>query len=113
MADREKMSRAERAKQFMPFDALKGLQDALRVKESEHERIAENEVSEEEAKQISDVLLNLKDRDEVWLTYFKDGHKVEVHGEVKLFYHENKIMVGSEKINLANILKISAKEDEL
>ena len=30
--------RADRAKQFMPFDALKGLQDASREKEIEYEQ---------------------------------------------------------------------------
>ena len=32
---RPKMDRAERAKQFMPFAALKGYQEALRKKEQE------------------------------------------------------------------------------
>ena len=36
---RSKMPRVDRAKQFAPFDALKGLQDALRVKEFEHESL--------------------------------------------------------------------------
>ena len=31
------MNRQERAKQFMPFDALKGLQEELRKKEIEYE----------------------------------------------------------------------------
>ena len=33
MAGRMKMSQADRAKQFMPFAALKGYDDALRAKE--------------------------------------------------------------------------------
>ncbi len=32
------MSREDRAKQFVPFDALKGLRVALREKEIEHEK---------------------------------------------------------------------------
>lgn len=32
------MNRQERAKQFMPFDALKGLQEELRKKEVEREK---------------------------------------------------------------------------
>lgn len=35
MAIRTKMSREERAKQFMPFAALKGYQEALRKKEKQ------------------------------------------------------------------------------
>lgn len=37
MGNRPKMDRSERAKQFMPFDAVKGLQEALRAKEQEVE----------------------------------------------------------------------------
>ncbi len=35
MSERPKMSREERAKQFMPFAALKGYEEALREKERE------------------------------------------------------------------------------
>ena len=38
-------SRVDRAKQFLPFDALKGLQEALREKEIEYEE--KIELSEE------------------------------------------------------------------
>lgn len=37
MANRPKMSREDRAKQFMPFAALKGYPEALRKKEKEIE----------------------------------------------------------------------------
>ena len=37
MGNRPKMDRNERAKQFMPFDAVKGLREALRAKEIEVE----------------------------------------------------------------------------
>ena len=49
MGNRPKMSREERAKQFMPFAALKGYEEALREKESEiAEREAKEKLSEEE-----------------------------------------------------------------
>ena len=41
MVNRPKMDRNERAKQFMPFDAVKGLREALKEKENETE-IANN-----------------------------------------------------------------------
>ena len=37
MGNRPKMDRNERAKQFMPFDAVKGLREALKAKEEEVE----------------------------------------------------------------------------
>ena len=43
--DRPKMSREERAKQFMPFAALKGHTEALRKKEKI--RVEKQELSEE------------------------------------------------------------------
>ncbi len=39
------MPRIERAKQFAPFDALKGLQKALREKEAEAERNADKRIN--------------------------------------------------------------------
>jgi len=44
MTQRPKMSREERAKQFMPFAALKGYEEALREKER---KVAEREVKEQ------------------------------------------------------------------
>ena len=41
------MPRIERARQFAPFDALKGLSEALRIKEYEHDRILKGDLSEE------------------------------------------------------------------
>jgi len=49
MTQRPKMSREERAKQFMPFAALKGYEEALREKERQvAEREAKEQLSEEE-----------------------------------------------------------------
>ena len=42
-----KMDRANRAKQFMPFDALKGFREALAEKEREIAREAEDRKDEE------------------------------------------------------------------
>ena len=50
--DRYKMPRAQRAKQFAPFDALKGLKDAIKLKEYEHEKKLKGELSEEKIVEI-------------------------------------------------------------
>ncbi len=44
MANRPKMDRSERAKQFMPFAALKGYEEALREKERQVS-LSENQLS--------------------------------------------------------------------
>ena len=53
MANRPKMSREERAKQFMPFAALKGYPEALREKEKIV--VPRAEVSEEYAEVFDDI----------------------------------------------------------
>lgn len=49
MENRPKMDRSERAKQFMPFDALKGFREALLEKEQEMEK----EMLDEEPESIT------------------------------------------------------------
>lgn len=100
------MSRSDRAKQFAPFDALKGLQNALRIKEFEHDRVQRGDVQEEKANEISKVLMDLEKRDRVWARYFQDGHYFEVEGVCKLVFEEGYIEVGNKKIQLNDLFDI-------
>ena len=66
-----KMDRENRAKQFMPFDALKGFREALAEKERE---IAEKrELSEERKAELDRRLHELQKGDEVMVEYFQNG----------------------------------------
>ena len=47
-----RMNRQDRAKQFAPFDALRGLREALAAKEREHEKQERGDVSEDVAAEI-------------------------------------------------------------
>ena len=78
------MNREERAKQFMPFDALKGLSDALRMKEFEVERVCKGDLSEEKITEISKILQSLKKTNIVELSYFNDGHYKKHIGKVEV-----------------------------
>ena len=104
---RVKMPRSDRAKQFAPFDALKGLQDALRIKEFEHERVQRGEVQEEQASKISKTLLSLEKDDIVWVKYFKDGHYFSIEGKCKLMLENELLEVGSKKISLKDLFDIN------
>ena len=97
------MSRVNRAKQFAQFDALKGLQDALRWKEYEHERIQMGELSEEKAQEIS----NIEKNDVCEVKYFLDGHYKTIKGNVKLNVEENVLQIDKQKILLDNIFDIT------
>ena len=72
MMERMKMPRSKRAAQFAPFDALKGLQEALKLKEYEHARIQRIDVSEEESQRISDILNTIEKCDLVEVKYYNE-----------------------------------------
>ncbi len=54
------LTRLERAKLFAPFDAMKGLKEALRDREERHARVARHEISDEQAEENSRVILKLE-----------------------------------------------------
>lgn len=100
------MSRQNRAKQFAPFEALKGLQDALRLKEYEHDRVQKGDISEEKTIEISRTLLSLEKKDQVFLIYFEDGHEKHEQGEVKMKLEEGVLQINGKKISLENVLDL-------
>lgn len=77
------MNRENRAKQFAPFDALKGLSEALRKKEYDHERQERTERSEEIEEEISKEISKIDKKDRVRIRCFENGYYVDIIGEVK------------------------------
>ena len=73
MAERIKMPREERAKQFNPFNPLKGLNEALRMKEYEHERRAKSDISEEEMAELTETILKISGQDQVEIKFLQTG----------------------------------------
>lgn len=68
---RVKMPVSERAKQFMPFAALKGLPEALQRKE--HRPVSPTEYSEEQADALNRKLLALSPGMAVTVTFYQNG----------------------------------------
>ena len=104
--ERVKMSQTDRAKQFMPFDALKGLQNALRMKEYQHERQEKGDLTEEAIDKMSKILLSLKKEDTVKVKYYEDGHYKEITGKCKILYEERKMLFDLKKIDFDDIFEI-------
>ncbi len=100
------MPRGDRAKQFMPFDALKGLKQALREKEIEHESGTFPELSDDEIKQISETLLRLCSEDEVKLSYYENGYVLNLQGKANLKKNDRLIIVNGKQIKLDMIVFI-------
>lgn len=100
---RTKMPRGDRARQFAPFDALKGLQEALRLKEYEHERIQKGDIPEDKIEEISKVISELEKNDQVEITYFCDGYYKTLVGNSKVDVYEQKINVKGQIIAFDDI----------
>ena len=96
----------ERAKQFLPFDAVKGLQDALREKEIEHEERID--LAEEALENLEEEFNKIEIGRKVKIKYYKDGKYVVVEGNVsKINNLKKKLEVDFEsKINYSDIAKI-------
>jgi len=99
-------NRADRAKQFLPFDALKGLQEALREKEIEHEE--KRELSEESLKELEKKFNKIEKGSQVKIKYYKNNEYIEIAGVVtNIDYIKKKIQINkTENINISDILKI-------
>ena len=106
MVERVKMPRGDRAKQFAPFDALKGLQEAMRIKEYEHDRIMQGELSEDVIKEISAILSDVENGDSVQIEFFREGHIIRLTGNSKLDVLNHKIFVGAFEIHFDEIRAI-------
>jgi len=80
---RMKMPISDRAKQFMPFSALKGLDEALR--EKERVVVEKTELSEESAEDIANTLNLIEKGTYVQVVYFADGEYISAEGMVTTF----------------------------
>lgn len=76
------MTRAERAKLFAPFDAMKGLQEALRDREERHLRVEKHEISEETAERNSRIIMKLERGMKIEVYYYCAFHDVKKRGKV-------------------------------
>ena len=76
------MTREERAKQFAPFDAMKGLQEALRDREERHSRVERHDISEEAVERNSLVFSKLEKGTCVRMDYYCAFHDVTKEGRI-------------------------------
>ncbi len=80
MANRVKMSQADRAKQFMPFAALKGYEEALRAKEKVV--VPRMELSEEMAQELDRKLHQIQRNDIITVVYYSGEEYLRITGMV-------------------------------
>ena len=102
------MTRQERAKQFMPFDAMKGLSEALRDREERHARVERHDISDEQMEKNSEVFLRLEKGMQVRIDCYFAFHDVTKTGTVTAVSFTSRFLkLGDEKIFFSDIYGIT------
>lgn len=105
MANRTKMSPADRAKQFMPFAALKGYEEALRTKEKVV--VPKMELSEEMMEDLDRKLHQIQRNDIITVVYYNGADYIRITGMVSRLDPDARVLkVVNTKILFADISSI-------
>lgn len=106
---RTKMDREERAKQFMPFAALKGYPEALRKKEKMI--VDKKELSEEYKEELDKRLRQVKKNDMITVVYYENQEYIQVSGRVSKIDETARILkIVNTKISFENLLDIRGEK---
>ena len=100
------VNRVARAKQFLPFDALKGLQEAIREKEVEYEE--KRDLAEDTLNDLNNKFNQIDNGSFVKITIYKNGKYSEIKGRVtNIDYIKKKIQINKKyNINVCDIVNI-------
>ena len=104
------MGRAERAKQFMPFAALKGYYEALRKKEKIV--VEKKELAEEYMAELDLELRQVKRNDIITVVYFCKNEYLQVTGKVTKIDKVYRVLkVVNTRINFDDLYSIVREEN--
>lgn len=99
------MSREERAKQFMPFAALKGYEEALQKKEKIV--VEKIELSEEMKDELDRQFREIGQNDIVTVVYYEDEEYLQTTGMVAKIDTEARVLkIVNKKIHFEDIYRI-------
>lgn len=99
----------DRAKQFLPFDALKGFKEAL--KEKEIVLVDQKELLEDEIELLNQKIIQLKTGMMIQVVYFNKQEYIKVIGLVsKVNFIEKYVIVITTKIYFKDIISLSSKD---
>ena len=107
---RQKMSMDKRAAQFLPFQAVKGLDEALLAKEKI--KVPKIELSDEMYEELDKKMHNIKKGLILTCVYFNKGEYLQVTGMVARFDEVARILqIVNTKIKFDDILDIEFEEN--
>ena len=96
-----------RAAQFLPFDALKGLSEELRKREDRRTQVQRVELAEEHAAVVNEQLCGLQTGSQVEICFYYKGHYLTVEGTINKIVPQMKYLtMGTERINFGDIYGI-------
>lgn len=110
------MTRQERAAQFMAFDAMKGLQEALRDREERHQRKERRTLSEEESERLNRKLNRLRTGMRVSIDCYAGFHDQTFRGNLDCidceygFLIVDHMRVYFEDVYAVRVLEVSVVE---
>lgn len=105
---KNKMPLSDRAKQFMPFAALKGLPDALR--EKEHITVPKVELSEEMAEELNRKMQLIQKGKMARVIYFHKDEYIKITGMVSRIDVTSRLLViVNTKILFDDILDVMSE----
>ena len=108
---KHKMPVEDRAKQFMPFAALKGLPDALAAREKI--TVAKIELSEEMAEELDRRMHGLAKGKMASVVYFHRDEYIKITGMVARIDKTSRILqIVNTKIPFDDILEVAVLSDE-
>ena len=97
-----------RAKQFVPFAALKGYEEALRAKEKI--LVEKIELSEEKKEELDYKLHQIKKNDIVQVVYFSKGEYIQLEGMVSRIDRDAKVLkIVNTKITFEDIYDLNGE----
>lgn len=100
-----KFEHADRAKQFAPFDALRGLNEALR--EREKIVVDKPELSDERLEELDRLMLEVQPGSIITVVYYENGEFVKKTGMVsKIDRDERKLVLVKTPIAMKNIVNL-------
>lgn len=101
--------RLDRAKQFMPFDALKGFREAIKEKEKQVEN--RTSMDEDNINKINKVLSKLKVGLRIKVTYYEEYRYIsKVMNIKKLSFQSGKIIINNNVIYFDDLKDITILE---
>ena len=105
------MPASQRAKQFMPFSAVKGLEEALAEQERKATRVKRVELNEDAVENLNHTLQRLEKEMRVSVTYYATGHYQKMEGVVqKIDVVRQALKVDGVNIPFENLFALKIRE---